>query len=73
MLTFFPTKKPQMLNVCDWMFIAETLKTLLSDVVRPLEEASLIARVRAKVVSAASRVMTVSMYSVCVIIIFIMY
>jgi hypothetical protein len=43
--------------------IVETLKTLLSDVVSPLEVASLRAKVPANVESAAFKVMVVSIYS----------
>lgn len=45
------------------MFIVETVKTLLSDVSRPEEVASVRTNVPAKVVSAAFRVIVVSVYS----------
>jgi len=45
------------------MLIVDTLKTLLSEVVNPLEVASFRARVLAKVESGAFKVMTVSIYS----------
>lgn len=45
------------------MFIVVTVKTLLSDVLRPVEVASFRANVFAKVVSAAFSVIVVSEYS----------
>lgn len=45
------------------MFIVETVKTLLSDVLRPVEVASFMASVLANVVSAAFNVIVVSVYS----------
>lgn len=53
----------QRLNVWAPMFIVVTVKTLLSDVLRPVEVASFRANVLAKVVSAASSVIVVSEYT----------
>lgn len=49
------------------MLIVDTLKTLLSEVVSPLDVASLMAKVPAKVESASFKVMTVSIYSVTLV------
>lgn len=53
----------QRLNVWAPMFIVVTVKTLLSDVLRPVEVASFRANVLANVASAAFSVIVVSVYS----------